>query len=274
MHRGNKDEKQGGKTMKTNKNFMRKFLAIVLAIVTLVSPSTLLTTFAAEVDSNTYSGFCMIADKNYTVYSSPQFTSSIGTIFKDEGATVLAARRTSGYFWIEYNTPSGPKRGYIRVPIDDDASISQAVAQVAVSSTVYYGRTDRTGAYGSYQSAGTVYSGEFVVILAKNDDWAYIEYNASNGYRKRGHVKYSNLTVYNRAGLYADLYSCYTGRSEYVTGREYVYSGFTTAYPQVGYVENEYVRVLYSEDYGQTCWMFIEYSAGGQTKSGYIIIDY
>lgn len=261
--------------MKKNKNLIRKFFAVALAIVSLVSPGTLITASAAEVYSDIYiNGFNMIADHNYTVYSSPQFTSSIGTIFNNEGFTVLCPNRSSGYMWVEYNTSSGPKRGYISVPVDDDASMGQAVAQVAVTSTVYYGRTDRTGAYGSYQSAGTVYSGEFVVVLAKNDNWAYIEYNASNGYRKRGHVLYSNLTVYNRPGIYDDLYSCYTGRSEYVGGRLYVYSGPTTVYPQIGYVENENVRVLYSEDHGQTCCMFIEYSASGQTKSGYIFVDY
>lgn len=261
--------------MKKNKKVIRKFLAIALAIVSLVSPSTLLTTSAAEVSSNIYNnGFCMIADKNYTVYLTTEFTSTVGTIFKDEGFTVLCPSRSSGYLWVEYNTPSTPKRGYIRVPVDDDASMRQAVAQVAVTSTVYYGRTDRIGAYGSYGSAGTVYSGEFVAIIAKNDDWAYIEYNAANGYRKRGHVKYSNLTVYNRPGIYNDLYSCNSASIYPITGRIYVYSGPTTAYPQVGYVENEVVMVLDTWDYEQTCYMFIEYGAGGKTKSGYIMIDY
>lgn len=261
--------------MKKSKNLMRKFLAIALAIASIFSTEATFTVSAAEVYSDTYiNGFCMVADQNYTVYSSPQFTTAIGKIFNNEGFTVLSPCRSSGFLWVEYNTSSGPKRGYIQVPVDDDASMGQAVAQVATTSTVYYGRNDRTGAYGSYGTAGTVYAGEFVVVLAKNDDWAYIEYNAANGLRKRGHVQYSNLTVYNRPGIYDDLYSCYTGRTEYVTGRLYVYSGLTTAYPQVGYVENENVRVLYSEDYGQVCWMFIEYSAGGQTKSGYLLIDY
>lgn len=261
--------------MKKHKNLLRKFLAIALAIVSLVSPGALTTASAAEVDSDTYiNGFNMIADHDYTVYSTPQLTSSIGKIFNNEGFTVLCPNRSSGYMWVEYNTKSGPKRGYISVPVDDDASMGQAVAQVVVTSTVYYGRTDRNGSYGAYKDAGTVYAGEFVAILAKNDNWAYIEYNAANGLRKRGHVVYSNLTVFNRPGLYDDLYSCYTGRSEYIGGRKYVYSGPTTSYAQVGYVENESVTVRYTEDEGQTCCMFIEYNAGGRTKSGYIFVEY
>lgn len=261
--------------MKKGKKLLRKFFAIALALVSLISPGTLTTVSAAEVYSDTYiNGFNMIADHNYTVYSTAQRTTAIGTIFTNEGFTVLCPNRSSGYMWVEYNTPSGPKRGYITVPVDDDASMGAAVAQVAVTSSVYYGRNDRAGAYGSYASAGTVYAGEFVAILAKNDDWAYIEYNAANGYRKRGHVQYSNLTVFNRPGLYDDLYSCYTGRSEYIGGRYYVYSGPTTAYPQIGYVENESVRVRYTDDFGPICCMFIEYNAGGRTKSGYIFVEY
>lgn len=80
----------------------------------------------------------------------------------------------------------------------------------------------------------------------------------------RGHVKYSNLTVYNRPGLYYDLYSCKTGWEDSIGERHYVYSGPTTAYPQIGYVENETVRVLdrgWLENETECC--FIEYSAGG-----------
>lgn len=143
--------------MKKSKKLLRKFFAVALAIISLVSPSTLITASAAEVYSDIYiNGFCMVADHDYIVYSSPQLTSSIGKIFYKEGFTVLCPNRSSGYMWVEYNTTSGP----------------------------------------------------------------------------------------------------------------------TTAYPQIGYVENESVLVRYTEDFGQICCMFIEYNASGRTKSGYIFVEY
>lgn len=256
--------------MQKNKKLRRKLITLVLAIVTIISVMPGNMAFAAEISSNQYYGGWQIADKNYTVYSSTQWTNAIGTIFKDEGFTILMQDYPSGYLWVEYSTSSGAKRGYIKVPIDDAVARGDAVAQVAVTSTVYYGRTDYSGTYGAYQSAGTVYAGEFVAIVAKNDDWAYIEYNTTVG-RKRGYVKYSNLTVYNRPGLYPDIYYYYDEISQYKSGRQYVYSGPTKMYAQVGWVENENVTVFYTGEMNGHNFQYIEYSSGGQTKSGFLI---
>ena len=256
--------------MKKVQTLKRSFLALVLAIVSIVTIFPTGTIKAAEVSSNTYYGGGEIADKNYTVYSSPNWSTAIGSIYYNEGYTVLVQDRPAGYLWIEYSTSKGAKRGYIKVPVDDAAARSDAVAQVAVNSTVYYGRTDHGGTYGQYQSAGTVYAGEFVAIWAKNDDWAYIEYNTTSG-RKRGYVKYSNLTVFNRPGIYPDIYPCKVGRADYKSGRQYVYSGPTTLYTQVGWVENENVTVLDDDNIGGHYVQYVEYSSGSGTKSGFLI---
>lgn len=257
-------------TKKTN--LQRKITAIVLALVTVFSMIPATDVSAAEVISSTYYGGGAIADHTYTVYSSTSWTNAIGTLYYNEGYTVLMQDQPMGYLWIEYSTPSGPKRGYIQVPVDDAAARGDAVAQVAVNSTVYYGRPDYSGTYGPYQVAGYVYSGEFVAIWAKEDDWAYIEYNISGGKRKRGYVKYSNLTVYNRPGIYPDFPSSNVPWVEYQSGRQYVYSGPTSMYPTIGYVENENVTVFdqYWQD-GDTFVKYIEYSTSSGTKSGFLL---
>ena len=256
--------------MQKNKNWKRSFIALILTIVSIFSTTTANTVQAADVSSSQYIGGGEIADKNYTVYSSPQFTTAIGNIFYNEGYTVLMQNRPFGYLWIEYSTSSGPKRGYIKVYVDDAVGRADAVAQVAVTSTVYYGPVDHGGLYGQYHNAGAVNVGEFVAVLAKNDNWAYIEYNTTSG-RKRGYVYYSNLTVYNRPNIYPDIYPRYIDRPLYVSGRRYVYSGPTTLYTQVGWVENENVSVLRDLTVNGHYCRYIEYSSGGQTKSGFII---
>lgn len=259
--------------MKTTKKLMRCLIALALTIAsftTLVAP---MNARAAE----SYYGGCEIAQENLSVYSTSACTYKIGTIYQFEGYTVLFKNSPEEYMWVEYSTPSGTKRGYVPVPLDDLLNRHDGLAKVNVASTVYYGRTDKTGKYGSYQSTGTVYAGEVVAIIAKNDNWAYIEYNTTAG-RKRGYVAYSNLEVYNRPEVFPDFYNHNKGGTPmYVSGRAYVYSGPTSLYTQVGWVENEYVTKF--ADVAEVCdsngnWMwsqYIEYQSGGQTKSGFLV---
>lgn len=183
--------------------------------------------------------------------------------------------RPDGNLWVEYSTSNGAKRGYIKVPADENLYRGDGLGKVKTSSTVYYGRTDKKGKYGSYQSAGSVSAGEMVAILAKNDDWAYIEYNTNSG-RKRGYMKYSNLKVYNRPGVFDDLYCYNKETTKKITGKKYVYSGPTSLYTQVGYVENEEVKVfqdlyVYDNNNKGHKSQYIEYESGGKTKSGFLV---
>lgn len=195
---------------------------------------------------------------------------------KFEGFTVLMQMDPEGYLWVEYSTSNGAKRGYVQIPQDELGGRHDGVGKVTQNSTVYYGRTDKTGKYGSYQSTGTVYAGEIVAIIAKNDNWAYIEYNTNSG-RKRGYMAYSNLHVYNRPGIFPDFYNHNkAGTSTHISGRRYVYAGPTSKYVQVGWVENEYVTVFDEEcvmdgSNNQYWSQYIEYQSGGQTKSGFLV---
>lgn len=253
--------------------FTRRFVALALAIVTF---TTLLGPMTVHADENYYYGGQEIAWQNFTVYSTSSFTNSIGTIYQYEGFTVLLQEAPSGYLWVEYSTSTGPKRGYISIPQDEWPPRTDGLGYVTTTSTVYYGRTDETGSYGTYKTAGTVYPGEVVTIIAKNDNWAYIEYNTTSG-RKRGYMAYSNLSIYNRPNYFNDFYTYNSsGTQEYISGRQYVYSGPTSLYTQVGYVENEYVtrfgyRTVLDANNNTHLSKYIEYESGGQTKSGFIV---
>lgn len=264
----------GGQKMKTTKNWTRKLIALALAIVSAV---TLVVPMAVQAAENSYYGGNAIAWKNFDVYSTSSCTNKIGEIYKFEGFTILLQNAPEGWLWVEYSTSSGAKQGYVSIPQDEWGGRTDGLAKVNVTSTVYYGRTDQNGSYGSYQTAGTVYAGEMVAILAKNDNWAYIEYNTTAG-RKRGYVSYSNLYVYNRPDVLPDFHNHdVEGEEHYVTGRKYVYSGPTSLYSQVGWVENE--NVMYfgpgecvMDEYNNCYWsQYIEYESGGQTKSGFLV---
>ena len=261
--------------MKIFSNVRWRFITLCLTVTTLFTAIMGVPAYAIDF-SETFYGGQEIAGEDLSVYSSPQWTNKIGTIYKFEGYTVLLQEGPSGYLWVEYSTPSGAKRGYVKIPQDELPGRSDGVAKVTTNSTVYYGRTDQVGKYGTYQQTGTVYAGEVVALLAKNDNWAYVEYNTTSG-RKRGYMLYSTLHVYNRPGYLPDFYNYDNeGWSEYISGRRYVYSGPTSLYTQVGWVENEYVTAFDDEwvadaNHNEYSSRYIEYQSGGQTKSGFLV---
>lgn len=244
----------------------RRFLSIVLIAITMLTIIPTNPVHAAE----QYYGGQEIAWQTFPVYDSISFTNRIGTIYKFEGFTVLLQNAPAGYLWVEYSTSNGAKRGYIQIPNDEWGGRGDGLAKVTTSSTIYYGPSN----WNNYQRAGSVSAGETVTILAKNDDWVYVEYNTNKG-RKRGYMSYSNLSVYNRPSSFDDLYMYNTAFDLiYKSGRHTVYSGPTSLYSVVGYVENEYVMQYanYSVWNGGDS-QYIEYYVNGtnELKSGFIV---
>lgn len=239
----------------------KRTCALILALVTIVSIFSVSTVYAAE----DYDGSWAFATSTTPVYSNPVGGSQIGTIYGYEGVTLLKREGSSCY--IEYSTPNGAKRGYVQYGLSFmDPS---CVAKVTRTSTLYYGNNTSV-----YQASGTVYAGEFVSVLAKNDNWVYVEYNTNSG-RKRGYMSYSNLYCYNRPDVFLDLYNYNNaGYVDYVNGSYNVYSGPSTQYPIIGSISNENVTFLdgYSMD-GVYTWSYIEYYVNGtsQKKSGFIL---
>lgn len=244
----------------------KRFLSLVLALIAIfaIIPSN-----QVHAEEQYYGGLEFAWD-NLPVYSSTSWTNRIGMIYKYESFTVLLQNGPSGYLWVEYSTSNGAKRGYVQVPIDEWGGRKDGLARVIISSNIYYGPTN----HDNYQTAGSVSVGETVVIIAKNDEWVYVEYNTNSG-RKRGYMLYSNLSVYNRPGSFNDLYTAGKYTDDYIDGQFTVYSGPTPLYTEVGTVKNEKVRAYKPTItvYGDYTSQYIVYNVTGtnQLKSGFII---
>ena len=251
--------------------FVKRIFSLVLIICLILSFST--SVFASEPESS-YNGGFGITTKSIPVYDSSSLSTTKGSLFTREGFTLLTIVDSSKpCYFIEYSTARGTQTGYIGgsgSAIMTDTAYA-GVAKVNTTANVYYGTNTST-----YQKAGAVYAGEKVVLLARNGNWSYIEYNTTAG-RKRGYVDSSSLTPYNTptSGLYGDLYTLRTPENEYIQGTRNVYSGPSVNYAQVGSVSNENVsirgNVWFSEDEAPV--YYIEYTVNGtnQKKSGFIM---
>lgn len=252
--------------MKKNTKLAKRIVSLVLVFIAVF---TMFPMVHVKADEEHYYGGQEIAWQDFVVYSSTDWTTRIGKIYKYEGFTVLLQNGPYGYLWVEYSTSNGPKRGYIQIPNDEWGGRADGLAKVKTYSNVYYGTNTS-----SYRRAGSVNANETVAILAKNDDWVYIEYNTTSG-RKRGYMSYSNLEVYNRPNSLPDLYT-YKKDADlvYMEGTYTVYSGPTSLYTVVGSVSDEYVT-QYGIDvvFSNNISYYIEYLVDGthEWKSGFIV---
>ena len=239
-------------------------LAIALAMLFCILPPA---------SANAATGFdgkwAMTESNSVPVYGNSSLTSRIGAVNSTEGFSLLYWYDYNGTCaYIEYSTSSGAKRGYIRW--DGGNMFYQdpsCVALVTRNCNLYYGTNTS-----AYQVSGSVSSGEIVAVLAKNDDWVYVEYNSPSG-RKRGYMSYSNLDCYNRPSWFKDLYTYQnSGYDKPVSGTYNVRSGPSTQYPAVGTISNEVVKAFDTYTIGGVhVWTYIEYNtANGQKKSGFV----
>ena len=244
----------------------KQILAIALAILSLFSIIPASSISAAE----NYNGGWAFSKSRNNVYSAASGGSQIGWVDR-EGVTVLS--QTGNTYYIEYSTPSGPKRGYLRNPDMDTRYLSSSsVAKVTSNSALYYGPD--TNSY--HSTGGSVYAGEYVAVIAKEENWAYIEYNTNSG-RKRGYMPYTSLSPYNRPQYYADFYMK-NGVQDIIntTIRRDAFYGPNESYVSVGYIDNtdKNVPCYYEYLYGNgEAFHYIEYSVNGKKKSGFIRWD-
>lgn len=262
-------------------NFKIRFLSALMALLCLVTMMSETTVMAASTNENvtraiggTGCGQYYALESNLNVYSDTSCTNKIGTIYRYEGFSVIGV--STWYLEVEYSTSNGAKRGYISKPTPDEFILPEScVALVNTTSTLYYGPSTTANPV-----AGTVYSGELVTVLAKNDDWVYVEYNTTSG-RKRGHMLYSSLTCYDRPGSFPDLYTYQNaGVTHYYSGYHDVYAGPSKTYAAVGSIRDEYVTIYGEFDYygygeGTSCYIEYNVTVNGQTlrKSGWIVFD-
>ena len=102
----------------------------------------------------------------------------------------------NGYAFVEYNTTSGRKRGYVRysdlsnyyVRSYNKNITHQSLKKATKELTVYGGPNS------DYASIGTIFNQEVVSFIDTERNYSYIEYTTSNG-AKRGYVQTASLTT-------------------------------------------------------------------------------
>lgn len=222
-----------------------------------------------------YGGYCY-ATTELDVRTCDDFnlTAPVGTLFKHEGCTMIFhydfvdGDRTYHVAFIEYSTSSGVKRGYVynkylSFPCET------CVAVMNEKATVYAGPNS------GFASIGSISKGEFISIIAKESNDIYVEYNTTNG-RKRGYIKYSQVTPYHRPAVFPDFYTNGT-QSHIVDERVVVYGGPNSNYAELGAVRNEEVTCFNTNKTNTDEYTFeytcIEYTVGttGQRKRGYVL---
>lgn len=229
--------------MKNNlKKRVLSFVLAVLSIFTIQDGVTFAATADNIIDNNIqplattkYSGGGgAITVSDITVYTTSACTTKKGSLYDNEGFTVLE-KLSSGVWHIEYSTTGKIKDGYIKKADANGVNnyTSKSCVAVAKAATkVYYGNSTS-----KYAEAGSISSGEKVVVISKYGNWSYIEYNVtSDGTRKRGYVQNSSLTFYGEPSSYGDFYLNLASSSYKTTKAMTVYAGPTYRYKAVGSV--------------------------------------
>lgn len=161
--------------------------------------------------------------------------------------------------YIEISTSSGTKRGYVYNDQLDNVSYNTSVARVITSSSTY------SGPDSAYVKIGGAYYNEFVSIIAKEGDCAFIEYNTTSG-RKRAYINYSKLYNYNYPGWYNDFA---TNQGLYrATSKLNVYGGPDADNANIGTIFNNEVVSLLAIERG---YAYIEYTTVNGAKRGYVL---
>lgn len=216
-----------------------------------------------------FAGYQGYSTANQTVYSTPSRDIASGSIYNGEGVTVLIENPEgfSNVYFIEYSTSSGPKRGYVYGNISTQQKTRTGVARVVAAADLYYGHNTST-----YAVAGTVYANEYVSVLAKNDDWVYVEYNTNSG-RKRGYLS-SGYLKFHTSKNYYDLYDYgEIGSDIWIDATRTVYSGPSSAYIAIGSVGNEGAKA-YIGYMSYNNYRYVEYYlSSGLKKSGWIYMN-
>lgn len=120
----------------------------------------------------------------------------LGGAYRNEFVTILAKNTGNDWVFVEYNTPSGRKRGYMSYSklynynhpgMYNDLATNQGLRQATQQLTVYGGPNNNNA------NIGAVFNQEVVSLYGVERGYAYVEYSNTNG-AKRGYVIESALT--------------------------------------------------------------------------------
>jgi uncharacterized protein YgiM (DUF1202 family) len=226
-------------------------------------------TVAGSVPTRSFTGYADVSNQTLTVFTGPGTATvypSPGTVYSGEGFTRF--NETSGsYTYVEYSTSSGTKRGYALT--SQLAGRNRGVlANVASTSTTVF-----TGPRDNYVTGGSVYLGEYVVILERDPSsaspaWYYIEYNSTSG-RKRGYVVQSTLAPYSSVSGLSAL-NTIQGVSSAIQSLT-VYAGPNPNFASIGSVSANEVVFTIEGVVVESSYSYIEYSTSSGQKRGYVI---
>lgn len=248
-----------------------RVLSILIAMITILSILPCITVSAYNSLSG---GYARVTSSSDVI----QNGNIVANIDVGEGVTVLDNTSSNTQVLIECNTPDGPKIGYVsRDVLECQGNCLDSVyGYVRVSASTYYSPD-----YNHY--AGYIYSGENVAVLRRSGDWVYIEYNVSDGKRKRAYTLASNIsfsTLSNSLAtkpknvFYQDERS-FTGEFTVSTTKT-VYSGPNAlTYAECGYIsskDNGFMTVhkVFSDRDGDTVYYISYPGPGNITKYGYV----
>lgn len=240
----------------TIKKTATRCLAFVLTVIALLGliPTN---AFAAEALNG---GFGMSPYESLPVYQMMNLTQKIGTIYAGEGFTVLVEEANS--YYVEYSTSSGAKRGYVSKNILYN-NTTAGVGRMTSSANVYFGKGT------SYGKVGSVSTGEYVVILAKDSNWTYIEYNYSGG-RKRGYCPTSAVNSFDSSqsrNYPSVIGTSYGGIATIINDMRY---GPSTQYPIIDSLNPGTVYNISKIYIDFEVWYFAQYTtSNGTVKTGY-----
>lgn len=214
-----------------------------------------------------------IPTQNLSVRSYDDIDLSIeyGTIFKDEGVTLIYSYSFAGEYnisYIEYSTSVGVKRGYVYTNQLVAPITNTSIALVEASEILVYSTPERA----TRVSTGKIYSGEYITVLEASGGVKYIEYNTTSG-RKRGYIYEAAITEYNNSNNHIPITVINENNVLQATGNLPVYLGPSTNYASAGSIFDDEV-VYYSTSapsyIGNSGYYFIEYLTSTGRKRGYI----
>ena len=252
---------------KSRISFINAAISFLLALVVTISilPAVVVSARAESING----GLGATCYNQLTVWTTPNKSAVRGYVYAHESFTILS--KSGNAYHIQYSSSSGTKDGYLVGETINDYTLNTCVASAKSNTTVYYGPN-----ISSYDKAGTVYSGEYVVVLGTDGSWDYIEYNTSNG-RKRGYVLTSSLSSYNRGQI--DDLSIYSFGGDYyvnVSGssNRTIYAAPFSQSSQIGSVNSEDNPIYYCTiegSCGEMYWYvrYVNFSTG-KYKTGYL----
>lgn len=150
-----------------------------------------------QLDTASYNtSVARVTDTN-SAYAGPDNSYvKLGGAYYNEYVTVLAKDTGNDWVFVEYNTNSGRKRGYMSYSklsncnhpgSYNDLATNQGLKQATQQLTVYGGPNSNNA------NIGAIFNQEVVTSFGTERGYAYVEYSTTNG-AKRGYVLNSALT--------------------------------------------------------------------------------